>query len=215
VFILSKQFLDHFAPVGYVDSTIPVLMHKTLDFFNLWESLEKESGQLCDVPFWAVAWPAARALSAYILQQPDIFKDKSVLDFGCGCGLAGITACLNGASVTLNDKDPLALHVSSVNSSLNCVSCTISSEDLLLSSNVNNFDIILIADCFYEKSISARIQTFLSNQFKKGTEIIIADAQRPFTPRHMGPLLFKVMLDVDFSIEGTTKREVTLFKYHP
>lgn len=211
VITVSKQFLDRYAPVGPADSTIPALIHKTSDVFELWESLEKEIGRRSEVPFWALPWPAARALSVFILQHPDIVKDKSVLDFGCGCGIAGITAGMNGAIVTLNDIDPLAVYVSSVNASLNKVSCEVSGENMLESSKTRRFDIILIADCFYEKSISAQIEHFLLQQSKMGTEIVVADAQRPFAPHHRASLLQTVTLEVDFSIEGTTRREVTLF----
>lgn len=208
---VSKQFLDHYAPVGPADSSIPALIHKTSDVFELWESLEKEIGRRSEVPFWALPWPAARALSVFILQHPDIFKDKSVLDFGCGCGVAGITAGMSGAIVTLNDIDPLAVYVSSINASLNSVSCKVSGENMLEDSNTKRFDIILIADCFYEKSISAQIERFLLEQSEMGTEIVVADAQRPFAPSHRASLLQTVTLEVDFSVEGTTRRDVTLF----
>ncbi len=208
---IPEHFLNRYAPVGPADSEIPVLIHKTSDIFELWESLEKIIGRRSDVPFWAIPWPAARALSAFILQHPDMFKDKSVLDFGCGCGLAGITAGMNGAIVTLNDIDPLALYVSSVNASLNNVCCEFSCRNLSGDSDTRRFDIILIADCFYEKSISVQIERYLLEQTEMGTEIIVADAQRSFAPRHRASLLQSVTLDVDFTIEGTVMRKVSLY----
>jgi predicted nicotinamide N-methyase len=134
------------------------------------------------------------------------------LDFGCGCGIAGITAALNGANVTLNDIDPIAIHVASINSVINSTTCNFLNDNLLSSHYNNHFDIILIADCFYEKTISTLIQKYLFTQLKKGSEIIIADGHRPFSPRPASSLLHKVTLDVDFAIEGTTEREVVLFR---
>jgi predicted nicotinamide N-methyase len=208
----SIQLLNSFAPVQTADHNLPVLMHKAVDFFLLWETLEKELGQICNVPFWAIPWPAARALSHFILQYPEKFSSKSVLDFGCGCGIAGITAGLNGAIVTLNDIDPISIYVASINSSINNSTCNFLNDNLLSSHDNHHFDIILVADCFYEKTISAQIQKYLFTQLKNGSEIIVADGHRPFSPRPASSILHKVTLNVDFTIEGTTEREVVLFR---
>jgi predicted nicotinamide N-methyase len=210
----SVQFLDFYAPVGTADHSNPVLIHKTTDFFKLWENLEKEAGHICEVPFWAIAWPAARALSSYILNHPEVFRNKTVLDFGCGCGIAGITAAKMGGIVTLNDIDPLAAHVASINCQINAVSCTISKENLLSDPTLRSFDIILIADCFYQKTISDLIMTYLLKQSKHGSVIFIADGHRPFTPRHSCTLLETVTLQVDYAIEGVSEREVDLLQFY-
>lgn len=210
----SRQFLVFYAPVGTTDHNNPVQIHKTADFFNLWENLEKEAGHICDVPFWAIPWPAARALSLFISSHPEMFRNKTVLDFGCGCGIAGITAAKQGGVVTLNDIDPLATHVASINCQINTVSCTISTENFLSDSTPHSFDIILIADCFYQKTISDRIFSFLLRQFKNGSTIFIADGHRPFTPRKNCSILETVILQVDYAIEGVTEREVDLLQFH-
>jgi predicted nicotinamide N-methyase len=209
----SGQFLEFYAPIGITDYCNPVQIHQTSDFFKLWENLEKEAGQICDVPFWAIAWPAARALSLFISAHPEMFRDKAVLDFGCGCGIAGITAAKQGGIVTLNDIDPLATYVASINCQINTVSCTISAENLLSDSTPHSFDIILIADCFYQKTISDQILSYLLRQFKNGSKIFIADGHRPFTPRQNCSMLETVTLKVDYSIEGVTEREVDLLQF--
>ncbi len=210
----SAQFLELYAPVEVTDLTNPVKIHQTSDFFGLWEHLEKEAGHLCDVPFWAIAWPAARALSSFILRHPEMFRNITVLDFGCGCGIAGITAARQGAVVTLNDIDPIAAHVASINCQINTVSCTVSVENLLSDSTPAAFDIILIADCFYQKTISDQIHTFLLKQFKNGSTIIIADGHRPFTPRQNCSLIETITLQVNYAIEGVTERNVDLLQFN-
>jgi predicted nicotinamide N-methyase len=209
----TTQFLDFNAPVGTTDHQNPIQIHKTTDFFQLWENLEKEAGHICDVPFWAIAWPAARALSTFIVSHPEMFEARTVLDFGCGCGIAGITAAKLGGIVTLNDIDPLATHVASINSQLNSVSCTISDENLLSKSINHYYDIILIADCFYQKTISDQIITYLCKQCKNGSMIFIADGHRPFTPRNNCRLIETILMKVDFAIEGVTERSVDLLQF--
>ena len=44
--------------------------------------------------------------SSFILDSPNIFKDQSILDVGCGCGASSIAAKMVGASrVVANDTD--------------------------------------------------------------------------------------------------------------
>lgn len=209
----TTQFLDFNAPVGTTDHFNPVQIHKTTDLFQFWENLEKDAGQICDVPFWAIAWPAARALSSFILSNPAMFGNKTVLDFGCGCGIAGITAAKQGGVVTLNDIDPLATHVASINCSINAVSCVISTENLLSASIKQHFDTILIADCFYQKTITDQIITYLRQQCSNGSTIFIADGHRPFTPRNSCRLIETVTMQVDFAVEGVTERSVDLLQF--
>ena len=52
--------------------------------------------------------------------HPFLFRGRSVLDFGCGCGSAGIAALLSGADrVLMNDIDEAALIAAKLNAQLN------------------------------------------------------------------------------------------------
>ncbi len=49
-------------------------------------------------------------LARYLYSKPDIYKDKDVLDLGCGCGIQGIVMSLGGAqSVTFSDISQAAI----------------------------------------------------------------------------------------------------------
>ncbi len=58
------------------------------------------------IPYWAELWPAAIALSRYLLETYPSLEGKNVLELGCGLGLPGIVAGLLGAEVTLTDYLP-------------------------------------------------------------------------------------------------------------
>ena len=60
-------------------------------------------------PFWARIWPAARALTSYLQEQPELYKDKSVLEIGAGIGLPSFRIAGEAASVCITDHDPEAL----------------------------------------------------------------------------------------------------------
>eukprot|EP00930_Biecheleria_cincta_P055391 TRINITY_DN41713_c0_g1_i1.p1 TRINITY_DN41713_c0_g1~~TRINITY_DN41713_c0_g1_i1.p1 ORF type:complete len:649 (+),score=93.12 TRINITY_DN41713_c0_g1_i1:71-2017(+) len=50
-------------------------------------------------------WSSALLLANELAQTPDIVRGRTVVELGCGCGLAGIVAALCGASVVLTDRD--------------------------------------------------------------------------------------------------------------
>lgn len=70
------------------------------------------------VPLWAEIWPACRGLSRYIWENMD-FTGQSVLELGCGLGLAGVVCGLKGADITFSDFQPDAVEISCRNAFLN------------------------------------------------------------------------------------------------
>src|SRR3546814_11444659 len=61
-------------------------------------------------PYWAFAWDGGQALARYILDNPDVMRGRTVLDFATGSGLAAIAAARAGATpVTAFDIEPLAI----------------------------------------------------------------------------------------------------------
>jgi predicted nicotinamide N-methyase len=60
------------------------------------------------IPYWAEIWPSSRAIAAR-LEQEGALSGRTVLDLGCGLGLAGIAAGRLGGRVTFADNHPDAL----------------------------------------------------------------------------------------------------------
>lgn len=53
----------------------------------------------------AVVWDAAEILAEYLESRPDIVKGKNVIELGAGTGLVGIVAALQGARITITDRE--------------------------------------------------------------------------------------------------------------
>jgi predicted nicotinamide N-methyase len=47
-------------------------------------------------PYWCEPWPSAVAMSAELLQRPQLVAGKRVCELGCGLGLAGLAAAMAG-----------------------------------------------------------------------------------------------------------------------
>src|SRR5258706_15453883 len=59
-------------------------------------------------PYWAHLWAGALMLSRYLEERIEC-RDLQVLAVGCGLGLTGIVAGLNGGRVAFADKESDAL----------------------------------------------------------------------------------------------------------
>ena len=69
-------------------------------------------------PYWCEPWPSAVAMSAELLQRPDLVAGKRVCELGCGLGLAGLAAAVAGASRACVRACGLAVHTCAKQSTL-------------------------------------------------------------------------------------------------
>jgi predicted nicotinamide N-methyase len=209
---ISDILLLHYAPLLPVDDS-GITAHQAPDFFALWEALEQTSQGPCEVPFWATVWPGTRMLLRYLRESPSVVADKSVLDFGAGCAVAAMAAIKAGArSATANDIDPIACHVAAANSNVNQLPIVIDGRNFLTISDAPLYDVIFLADMFYQKSLSGLLLRFLRRQQSRGATVLIADGNRPFTPRKGVTPVCSTRFPVNRAIEGCDQRTVTLLQ---
>jgi hypothetical protein len=98
----------------------------------LWQAWEEECGAPQDVPFWATVWPAAQLLARVVQAEPLWVRGQTVLDLGCGSGVAGIAALDAGAGrVVAHDIDPVALAIAARNARANAVELLLQGPPLL------------------------------------------------------------------------------------
>ncbi len=69
-------------------------------------------------PYWAELWPSALALASFLLRRR-VGAGLDTVELGCGLGLAGVAAALNGARVLFTDFEPDALAFARANHALN------------------------------------------------------------------------------------------------
>ncbi len=119
--------------------------------------LMQEYGNDTPRPFWAQQWTGGLALSRYVLDNPDMVRNKHVVDFCSGSGIVGIAAAIAGATiVTCVDNDLIALSSSLLNARANKVSVSVSEKiiegDVVLAGDPKIdsfvFDILQQTDCY-------------------------------------------------------------------
>lgn len=70
-------------------------------------------------PYWAKLWPSSLALSEWLIQHPQVYREKTVHEIAAGLGLPGILAAREAASVLISDYDPEAVRFIEANLKLN------------------------------------------------------------------------------------------------
>jgi predicted nicotinamide N-methyase len=214
--IPSDSLIARHAPLLPAPGRPDLLAHQAADVYALWLAWEGESGEKQDIPYWAVLWPAARMVAEWIGADPAPILGKNVLDFGCGCGIAGLAALHGGAArVMANDIDPVALEFARRNARANGLSLALDDRNLLDIPPDPAWDVILAADLFYEKTVADAMLAWLLRARGNGTAVYIADANRPFSPRSGVATLLERRYPTNVDLEGTAERTVRLLALRP
>ena len=154
------------------DETLPV-----------WEKTEEALWRIgLPPPFWAFAWAGGQALARHVMDAPQTVAGLRVLDFACGCAVAGIGAGKAGAAqVEASEIDRFAVAAAQANAALNGVQ--ISAEEIDLVGEDRGWDVVLAGDVFYEGPGGLRIADWLSGLHARGATVLIGDPGRTFLPK--------------------------------
>ncbi len=139
-------------------------------------------------PYWARLWPSALAMSRFIAANPELVKDKNVLELAGGLGLPGIVAAHFATRVLLSDYLPEAVAVmqaSIAQNHLNNISCRQLDWHHLppdLGANV-----LLLSDINYDPAAFEVLYKVLIRFMNRGTTTLLTTPQRlmakPFIER--------------------------------
>ena len=131
------------------------------------------------LPYWAELWPAAVGLAEYILAHVHEFNQKSVLELGCGLGLAGMAAHKAGARVYFTDYDPQALVFTQKNFFRNFNrKADVKLMDWRKLDTHQKFDVIIAADVLYENRWLMPVRNIIQNLLKTRGVAFIAEPGR-------------------------------------
>lgn len=104
--------------------------------------------------YWSFCWASGQAMAAMILEQPELVRDKVIVDFGTGSGIVAIAALKAGAkTVYASDLDEGALLSVQANAELNGLAnddrLVINRDCFDLADN-GSVDLVLAADVLYD-----------------------------------------------------------------
>jgi len=145
-------------------------------------------------PYGAVLWPAAWAVSNYLLSEPDLrdnLPSLSVLELGTGTGLVSIAAAMGGAKrIIATDYEPLALaltryaadNINHINNT-NIIEtqlldmCALKEQPLPIGDDGDNaIDVVVAADIMYEPKTGIAMAHRAVEALRQNCRVIIGDS---------------------------------------
>ena len=168
------------------------------------------------LPYWADLWPSSRQLAAELLNENG--SGRTLLELGCGLGLATVAAIDAGFDVTATDYYDDALHVTRANALRNT-----GKEPQVRMVNwrdwptdIGRFDVVVAADVIYEKEYASLVARCMSNALTDDGVAIVADPGRLALSEFLNVLpQFGLMLSsqrVEPLIDGETTREIRIIR---
>lgn len=147
----------------------------------IWKLTEEELGELgVAPPFWAFAWAGGQGLARWVLDHPDVFAGRTVVDFATGSGLVGIAAKTAGATrVLAADIDPFCGAAVALNAAANGVALDFTDRDLL-DAAPPEVDVICAGDVCYEQPMAGRVMEWLRAARRQGSRVLIGDPHRTY-----------------------------------
>ncbi|MEJ2130040.1 MAG: 50S ribosomal protein L11 methyltransferase [Gammaproteobacteria bacterium] len=121
-------------------------------------------------PFWTLCWASGQALARWLLDRPQIVRDRRVVDLGAGSGIVAIAAAMAGCrDVVAVDCDPHARRAARANARLNGVSIQV--RGTLPEREPD--DLILVADLLYDQANLAVMDELIGRY----AHIVIAESR--------------------------------------
>jgi predicted nicotinamide N-methyase len=179
----------------------------------IWQKTEEELGHIgLSPPFWAFAWAGGQALARFILDNPNLVKNKSCIDLASGSGLVGIAAAKSGASDILAvDIDEFAINAIAINAAENHVEMMYSGENLL-DCTPPEFDFVLIGDLFYEKATAQKVLNWAQKAQEQGVEVLVGDPNRAYFPTHLFEKLHEYSVPVSRELEDSEIKRTAVWR---
>lgn len=200
--------------------TVPLLpeiqLHVADEMFPLWQLTEEQlTNSGLPPPFWAFAWAGGQALARYILDTPAVVVGKRVLDFAAGSGLVGIAAAQAGAAhVTCTDVDEIAVAACALNAAHNQAAIETSTEDWI-GYPLNDFDVVLAGDIFYERSMADNVEVWLRKERGMGSDVLIGDPGRSYLPKEGLSEVARYCVTTSRELEDSEFRKTMVWRLAP
>ena len=130
------------------------------------------------MPYWAELWPSAVALAHYTTEHLGL-HGRRVLELGCGLGLVGVVAALQGARVLCTDYEPEALAFARHNAHHNgCRQVRFRLVDWRRPALRQRYDYILASDVIYEARNFGPLAAVLQRYLARGGTAVFSEPGR-------------------------------------
>lgn len=130
-----------------------------------------------ETPLWLEIWPASIGLARWFLQGTDL-TGKTVLELGCGLGLAGLAAAAKGARVIMTDYVPESVAMAAESGRLNGFDTDGAVADWRDFKLTEKYDFIIGADICYHPELNPYLRKIFAANLKPGGLVALSDPGR-------------------------------------
>jgi predicted nicotinamide N-methyase len=192
-----------------------IKLHLATEVLPLWRLTEEELAQQgVPPPYWAFAWAGGQALARYLIDNPELVRGRTVLDFGAGSGLVAIAALRAGAASALAaDIDAFAAAATALNADANGVVAQTTTDDLI--GGAIGWDVILVGDMCYERPLAERLLAWLKTAATGGTLVLLGDPGRSYFPKDGLEKLIGYGVAVSRDLEDREIRDTGVYRLLP
>lgn len=130
-------------------------------------------------PFWAKLWPSARALTEFLLSEPELVSGMKVLEIGAGIGMPSFAIAHLVHQVIISDHAPEAIELAEQNiERLNLKNITARCLDWNEFPEDDLGELVLMSDVNYSPDQFENLLALIKRLLGKGCTMIIATPQR-------------------------------------
>jgi predicted nicotinamide N-methyase len=130
------------------------------------------------LPYWAELWDSAGGIGQHLAKDRSAIANSSVLDLGCGQGLAGCTAAALGAHVVFADLEAPALLFARLNSLPFAPRVRTRRLNWQRDRLDERFDLILGADILYERKQWEYLEPFWRSHLNRDGRVLLGEPGR-------------------------------------
>lgn len=208
----AAAFIRHHTVCAAPDFVPEIALHLAAEITPVWQASE-DWLQLknAEPPFWAFAWAGGQGLARYILDHPEKFQGRHILDLAAGCGIAAIAARLAGATtVTAVEIDRLAAAAIILNAARNAVTVEVVCRDM--TDEDVTADCLIAGDICYAQTMAARLLPWLRRQAARGVAVYLGDPGRTYFPIDGYEICAEYSVPVALELEDRTTRVVRVVR---
>lgn len=174
------------------------------------EQLDPFAEDLC--PYFGILWPAAQGLSQYLERMDFNFKNKSVIELGCGLGLPSLVATHLGGKVLATDFHPDVEEYFQRNARHSNLTCQYQRLNWREDNELGLFDVVIGSDVLYESKHPMEVARGLVKYVKAGGKIILSDPGRSYLQKFVDAMK-ELGHQEEISTETVDGKEIFVIEY--
>lgn len=175
------------------------------------DQLDPFAEDLC--PYFGILWPSAIGLSHFLAANPELVKNKTVLELGSGLGLPSLVASHLGGNVMATDFHPDVEEYFLRNCRHSSVPCEYQRlnwrEDL---PQVKKFDVVIGSDVLYESRHPREVALGLLKFVNPNGTIILSDPGRNYLQQFVTAMNEEGIKE-EMSSTKVEDKEIWIFKF--